>query len=454
MSKPVTQPAAQDAMHEKRYSLLTALCMIIGICIGSGIYFRADNVLIATGGSVGLGVAMFCIASVVIVFGGLALSVYASRGDDAGGVLSYASQYLPAPLARVFSWNYALLYLPTITAVLCWVVGIYFCMVFGLPGDFALQMAVGVAYLFLCAAWNVLAPRVAGWFQNATTFIKILPLVAVGAIGLVFNATGAAGSDPVAVASAQPPAGLTWLLAAAPIAFSFDGWTISATIAPELKNARRNLPIALTVAPLIVLALYLVYFVGISLVLGPARVMETGDASLGEFFAQLFGPGASTLPNVIALVSVMGTVNGVVLSAMRMPYALAQTGDVPFSERLARVSPRVGFPVASAAVGVALSLMWMAAHAAVTSLGLIPNGDISEIAVSFNMLLTAVLLVRVLGFDAREAGVLRTRVAPVVAGIGCVFVASSGLMEPARWAMVALYVVLIAVLSLWKRSRV
>ena len=445
-------------MHQERYSLLTALCMIVGICIGSGIYFRADNVLIATGGNVELGVAMFCIASVVIVFGGLALSVYATRSVGAGGVLAYASEYLPAPLARIFSWNYAILYLPGITAVLCWVVGVYFCMVFGLPADFALQLGIGVAYLILCAAWNVLAPRAAGWFQNATTFIKILPLVAVGVAGVAFSVLGlGGGGDPTAtaasssVSAAAPAGGLAWLLAAAPIAFSFDGWSISATIAPELKNARRNLPIALTVAPLIILALYLAYFVGISMVLGPERVMESGDASLGEFFVRLFGPGASTLPNVIALVSVMGTVNGVVLSTMRMPYALALTGDIPAADRLGRVDPKIGFPVASACLGVALSLFWIAVHAAVTALGLIPNGDISEVAVSFNMLLTAVLLGRVVGMEMGDAGVLRARVAPVVAVIGCVFVASSGLMEASRWFVIAGYAAALVALTIWRR---
>lgn len=70
-----------------------------------------------------------------------------------------------------------------------------------------------------------------------------------------------------------------------------------------------------------------------------------GDESLGLFFASLFGPGAAALPNVIALVSVMGGVNGVVLSMLRMPSALAQRGDFPFAERVAKVSPRVGFPV-------------------------------------------------------------------------------------------------------------
>ena len=496
-----------DAMHEKRYSLVTALCMIIGICIGSGIYFKADNVLIATGGSVALGVAMFCIASVVIVFGGLTLSVYAARSEAAGGLLSYADTYLPKPLARAFNWNFAILYLPVISAVLSWVVGVYFCMVFGLDGAFgegnafAVQMVFGLVFFLLCSLWNVFAPKLSGYFQNATTLVKMLPLVAVGVAGIAYGAMGEAGTvagEAVAgPASASGVGGLAWLAAAAPIAFSFDGWSMSTGIAPELRDSRRNLPRALVVAPLVVLALYLAYFVGLSTVLGPQTVMSAGDGSLGLFFSSLFGPGAAMLPNVIALVSVMGSVNGVVLSMLRMPYALAQRGDFPFAERVARVSPRVGFPVWSAVAGVAMTLAWMAVHVVATMGDLIPNGDISEVSVAFNMVLFCALFVRVpalrrgrvagetgaaaaaagsgsaaaagevdaaaaaagSGSDAAAGevdgaagvGVFRGVVAPALATVGSLFVGGSALMSPGRWEFVAVYLVLLAALFIWRR---
>ena len=454
-----------DFMHEKHYSLVTALCMIVGICIGSGIYFKADNVLIATGGSVALGVAMFCIASVVIVFGGLTLSVYAARGEDAGGLLSYADDYLPKPLARAFNWNFAILYLPVISAVLSWVVGVYFCMVFGLEdafgagNAFAVQMVVALVFFLLCAAWNVAAPKLSGYFQNATTFIKILPLVAVGVAGIAYGALGeggaAAGSSAAGAtataAGAAALGGLAWLTAAAPIAFSFDGWSMSTGIAPELQDSRKNLPRALVVAPLVVLALYLAYFVGISTVLGPQEVMASGDASLGRFFASLFGPGAQTLPNVIALVSVMGSVNGVVLSMLRMPYALAQRGDFPFAERVASVCPRVGFPVWSAVAGIVMTLAWMVVHVVVTTGNLIPNGDISEVSVAFNMVLLCVLFVRVPTLR-REVGVgaFRGVVAPVLATAGSLFVGFSALMSAGRLEFVVAYLVVLALLFAWR----
>ena len=37
---------------KRRYGLFTAITMIIGICIGSGIFFKSDNILVATGGSI------------------------------------------------------------------------------------------------------------------------------------------------------------------------------------------------------------------------------------------------------------------------------------------------------------------------------------------------------------------------------------------------------------------
>ena len=97
------------------------------------------------------------------------------------------------------------------------------------------------------------------------------------------------------------------------------------SIAPELKDARRNLPRALIAAPVIILALYLGYFVGISCFLGPQTVIEAGDASLSLMFVKLFGEQAGALPNVIALIAVLGGANGMVLATLRMPQSWRST---------------------------------------------------------------------------------------------------------------------------------
>lgn len=436
--------AEKDA--RRRYSLLTAICLIMGICIGSGIFFKSDNVLVATGGSIGLGVVMFCLAATYIVFGGLCLSLFAARTDGAGGLVDYAARFASPRFARLIGLHYAFVYLPSISAVIFWVAGVYACMVLGLPGTLANQMAIGLALMLVCSATNALAPRLSGWAQNAFTVVKVAPLVAVGAVGLCAVLGGwaqiGAGTTSIAGAGASAGAGgLAWLAAAAPIAFSFDGWPAATSIAPELRDARRNLPIALVAAPLAILALYLAYFVGISVTLGPATVMEAGDGSLALLFSRLFGKSAAAWPNLIALLAVLGTGNGLVLSLQRLPQALGLRGDVPgrAGAWLARESGRLRFPANSALVATAAMLTWSCVHAFVQAGGFIPNGDVSEVSVCLAMLLmlpyfAAAWRLRTAG----EASILRGRVAPVLASACCLFVGLSGLAEPVRAAFVAL----------------
>lgn len=326
---------------EKRYTLTTAVCLIVSICIGSGIFFKSDNILVATGGNVALGIVVFLLAATTIVFGGLTLAHFASRSRGHGGLISYAQEFLGPVRSTLIGWHYTFLYMPVVCAVICWVVGVYACMVFGLPSTLPVQSGIGLAFLVLCTAWNVLWPRLSGYFQNLSTLAKAAPLLAVGIVGIAF----AHPADYLSQGIEQAPsAGLGWIAAAAPVAFAFDGWSSAVSIAPELKDAQRNLPRALVIGPAVILALYLAYFVGISCFLGPQEVIRAGDASLSEVFVKLFGPGAATIPNVIALVAVLGTANGMVLATLRMPFSLALHGQMPCAPRIARVNPTLKFP--------------------------------------------------------------------------------------------------------------
>lgn len=97
-------------------------------------------------------------------------------------------------------------------------------------------------------------------FQNFSTVVKLIPLALLGIAGILWG-------DPVSGLqnlSSSSLSGIGWLAAVGPIAYSYDGWVVSTSISHEVKSARRNLPIALTVAPLIILLIYVTYFVGIT----------------------------------------------------------------------------------------------------------------------------------------------------------------------------------------------
>lgn len=436
-----------QTVHVERYTLTTALCMIVGICIGSGIFFKSDNILIATGGNVALGVAMFLLAATTIVFGGLTLARFASRTDGAGGPIAYAERFLGPHRLTFVGWHFTFLYLPMVTAIICWVVGVYACMTFGLAGTFAQQMAIGVVFLLACCVWNVCWPPLGGYVQNITTVAKVAPLVVVLVVGLIFGQPAQHIVQGIETAGA---AGTGWIAAAAPIAFAFDGWSAAASIAPELKNAKRNLPLALTIGPAIILVLYVGYFLGVSCTLGPQTVMAAGDASLSMLFVKLFGEGAATLPNLIALIAVVGTANGLVLSLLRMPYALALHDEIPCSKAVLRMNKTLKFPLVSAAIALGTTLFWMAVHAVVTTFNLLPNGDISEVSVSLTLLVLPLFYVQALIHDPAgpapsRAERIRRAIAPVIAIASSLAVGLSSISNPTRWPFVAAHVLTLAV---------
>ena len=428
----------QHPAPEQRYTLTTAICLIVGICIGSGIFFKSDNILVATGGNVALGAAMFLLAATTIVFGGLTLARFAARTDGHGGLIAYAREFLGPRRMTFIGWHYTFLYMPAVCAIICWVVGVYACMAFGLEGTFTQQMVIGLVFLTVCTIWNICWPTISGYLQNLTTVAKALPLVAVGLIGLAL-------ADParalVSDIHAAPSAGTGWLAAAAPIAFAFDGWSSALSIAPELRDAKRNLPRALIVAPLIILVLYLGYFLGLSCFLGPQTVMEAGDASLSLMFVRLFGEQAAALPNIIALIAVLGTGNGMVMATLRMPFSLALHNQIPAARLVGRVNRTLRFPVASALIAYAMTLFWSGVHALITTFDLLPNGDISEIGVGLTLLILTLFYAHALGDCLRErqagtAGWLRRAAAPAIAIASSAAIGLSSISDPTRWPFV------------------
>ena len=427
-----------NKMHE-RYNLLTALCLIIGTCVGSGIFFKSDNILVATNGNVVLGIAMFTLGCASVIFGGLTLSVFAERYRGTGGMYGYAHTYLSPCFSRFIGWHYTFLYLPFMVAIISWVFGVYACMVFNLPNTLPVQIAIGTIYMLSCAAWNILIPTQSGYFQNSTTIIKTMPLIVVGILGFFF-----ADNTPQIIAThaqAAPAQGLNWIMAAAPIAFALDGWTAALAIQPELKNAKRTLPTAMVLGPLIILALYLAYFVGLTCILGPETVMQKGDESLAFLFVNLLGEKAAILPNIFAMIAVAGTVNGYLMSALRMPMALACNNELPYSQKIASVNQKYAFPLYSAAISVTCCCLAMIIHFVIQYFDLLPNGDFSEIGVAITCLLLPVFYVHVMKMWAhKEVDIFRGLISPILASVTTIILGLSGLSNPTRWPFVFIYI--------------
>lgn len=437
-------------MKKNEYGIFTAIAMVVGIVIGSGIFFKSDNILVATGGSVALGVLVFCIAATAIIFGSLTISELASRNTEAGGVIAYAENSYNKSVGCAFGWFQAFLYYPTIIAVVSWVAGIYICMLFGLDGGLSMEVGIGLAIVVVLFIFNSLSAKLGGYFQNGSTIIKLIPLIFIAIVGLAFgDASQISFSDVTTMQS------VGWITAIAPIAFSYDGWIVATSIGHEIKDSRKNLPKALVVAPIIILLVYIIYFVGVCTYIGPEAVMQLGDGHVNLIANEILGPVGAKVILVFVIVSVVGTVNGLILGLIRLPYSLAIRDMFPKSETVSKLSDKNSMPVNSAIVAFILSIVWIVIHYFTTKFGVLVNSDISEISITVSYAMYILLYVKVfkLGRTGEVKGIFRGTINPILAIMGSLIILLGSIGNKLFWVYAILCsLVLLSAVLYWRNK--
>lgn len=169
----------KDQKLEARYGLFTAIAMVIGQVIGSGIFFKVDDILLATQGNVLAGLFGFLIVGMSVVFAGISMANYAELLPKEGGILSYVNYRFGDTAAYFVGWIYMSLFYPVLAAVLFTVSGIYISHLLAEFMNFEptnLHFAlIGFFNLMIFFFINIFRPKSSGIFQQMTTVLKVLP---------------------------------------------------------------------------------------------------------------------------------------------------------------------------------------------------------------------------------------------------------------------------------------
>lgn len=411
----------------RKYGLATAVAMIIGIVIGSGIFFKADDILSMTDGNVAMGCLVLILGAAGIIFGGITMAEWAKVTDDAGGLISYGGKAFGEIFAFLIGWFQMTIYFPALLSVVSWAGANYTLMLFSnvefLQGKIW-ELTLG--YIVLFYLLNTFSAKAAGHFQTGAMIIKLIPLLLVGILGVLFGDVGGAVSQPVTAAGLM--AGSSAVVAAG---FSYDGWTVAPSICHEIRNARRNLPLALTIAPVIIMAVYLVYFLGINALLGPEQVMEYQDGAFLAAAAKLVGPNLAKLLLVGVVISVLGTVNGLILGCSRVPHALAVRRELPCSRKVSEIHGNFQVSLPSHAISFLFSVLWIGIHYMLTEFPQFKgmNLDVSGIPIVLMYIFYLILYVGVI-IRARKglvSGVFYGYISPVLASAGGLLIIYGGM---------------------------
>lgn len=342
---------------KRKYGLPTAISMVVGIIIGSGIFFKAQKVLSVSEGSLPISVLAWVIGGLIMIVCSLAFANLAAKYERVNGIVDYAEVAVGPRYGYMIGWFMTSIYYPSLTSVLAWVSARYFCELFGMDITGGGCLAIGAFFLCASYAMNALSPKLAGKFQVSTTVIKLIPLIAVGVIGTVVGlANGLVVQNFSApVISESFDAGSALFTSVCATAFAYEGWIIATSINAELKDGKKNLPKALVGGALIVIVVYTLYNVGLFGAVQRDVVLNEGTTPA---FSALFGGAGAVLVRVLIVVSCLGTLNGLMLGCTRGLYSLAARGVGPKPDMFRQVDPATNMPSNSSVIGLLLSGFW------------------------------------------------------------------------------------------------
>ncbi len=346
-----------------KFGLWTAVAMIVGIVIGSGIFFKADDVLVASGGSLSLALLAWLIGGLIMVVSVFAFSFAAEKVVRSNGLVDYVEAGFGERVGYYVGWYLTWIYYPSLTGVLAWVSGLYTTVLFGLtsgdPSNAVSTWIFALVYLVLIFALNFFSPKLSGYFQVSAMVIKLVPIGLVAVIGTIVGLiSGVTFENFAQAATVVTQEGNGLALAVLATAFAYDGWIAVTTINGELKDAKRNLPLAFVLSSVIIISAYLLYNLGLSSVLENQTFVNEGNNAITIAVQQLFGSFAGTGLIVFVIISCLGTLNGLTLGATRGFYSIAIRGKGFAPDFFTRVNVQSNTPTTSAFAGALLSLLW------------------------------------------------------------------------------------------------
>ena len=343
----------------QRYGLFTAICMVVGTVIGSGVFFKAQDVLVRTGGNMMLGILAWVITGALMIICSAQFSVMATKYQKVSGVVDYAEATCGKGYGYYMAWFLANIYYPAMTGVLAWVTARYFGVLFGWNLVSAEVMTVAALFLIGSYALNTFSPKLAGKFQVSATVIKLIPIVLLAVAGAVIGT--AKGTLPsnfanVVAAPVGGTAGSGLFAAIMAAVFAYEGWIVATSINAELKDPKKNLPLALVLGAIIVVAAYVLYFIGAA---GGASTADLIEHSASTAFTNLFGSVGGMLLNICIVISCMGTLNGLLIAVTRGMYAIAARNEGPDPQMFSQVDKHTNMVTNSAIWGLFISAAWL-----------------------------------------------------------------------------------------------
>lgn len=328
----------------REISLFGGVSILVGIMVGSGIFYLGSYVFMFAGNSQGLALLAWVVGGIVTLISGLCYAELGAMMPRAGGSYVYLREAYGKSVAFMSGFSSFILGSSGSIAALA----LAFATILNnfVAINEATQKGIAILVIVLLTVANYYGVKFGSWIQNLFTVAKLVPILIILGLGLFL---GNQSPDlSINVDASVDVMGLISMVAMGVVAtlWAYEGWTNLNNVSEELKNPKRNLPLALVIAIFFVMILYVLFNFAIYRVLSFQEIVDAiagGNLFLGTAVAnRLLGGFGSTLVGLGMLVSVFGATNGCVMVFPRLYYAMAKDGL--FFRRVGEINPTTKTP--------------------------------------------------------------------------------------------------------------
>lgn len=291
------------------------VALFINAVVGAGIFglpSRVHDIL----GPYALFAYVGCALLVLMVV--LCFAEVGSRFEGTGGPYLYAREAFGPAVGFQVGW---LVWLTRVTAfaALCNLLIDYLAHFWPSLASTGGRIAVASLATAAIAAVNIRGVRTAAIVANVFTIGKLVPLVLFVAVGLFFV-------EPARFVPQATPTAIDYSAAMLLLVFAFTGFESATVPAGEVRDPRRTIPFAILASMAVIVPLYMLVQV---VSIGTLPELATSTTPLADAAGRFAGSLGAAVIVAGAVVSISGTLNGLVLAAPRLLYAMAERRQLP-----------------------------------------------------------------------------------------------------------------------------
>lgn len=321
----------------RRLGLWSSIGIVIGITIGGAIY-RSPATIATRVPDPAFMLAVWVIGGLIVLCGALAFAELSAAMPETGGMYVYIREGWGRPTAFLYGWSQLVLIRAAALGGISSVFGEYCLRSFGIDpivhAAWADYLAAG-AIIFASIA-NIRGVRIGAAFAGISTITKFGALVLLVIAAFVLG--GGSGASWSHVASNQAPlqSGM-FGLALISVLWAYDGFADLSFASGEVKDPQRNLPRAIIIGTLLIIAIYLLANLAY-LYITPIERLKNSRLIAADTMATLFGQGGAAFIAVVVMISTFGSLMGSMLASPRIFFAMAD--DRLFFKQIAAVHPQ------------------------------------------------------------------------------------------------------------------